>query len=232
LLRDLAFDAPVFLYITGNLGHFRSPTVALVGTKTPSPQGLETAHAYGAALARRGIHVVSGHARGIDTAAHRGALVAGGSTTLVLPCGIITFQLSPNLERFVTAKNTVILSQFAPDAAFGPDLAVLRNATIASLADGLVVVESRLRGGSAHAFRHARHLRKPLWTVIYPDPIPSSASGNHSLIAAGARAIEPGEAGAEQCADAMAEQLRHTRSHAASHPAWPPPASPGQGELF
>jgi len=232
LLHDLAFDAPPFLYVIGNLVHLRSPTIALVGTRYPSPQGQETAHAYGAALARRGIHVVSGHARGIDTAAHQGALVAGGSTTLVLPCGIFAFRLSPSLERLATTKNILVLSQFSPDATVGREMPVLRNTTIASLADGLVVIESRLRGGSAHAFRQARHLRKPLWTVIYRDPIPLSASGNHSLIAAGAQAIRSGELGAEQCAGAMADGLRHSRRHRLPRPAWPPPTSPGQCELF
>jgi len=232
LLADLGFDAPTFLYAVGRLGHLRSPTVALAGTREPSPNGLETARAYAGGLARQDIHVVSGHARGIDVAAHEGALAAGGATTLVLPCGIFAFQLAPPLRHLTTPANTLVLSQFSPEASRGPDLPIRRNATIAALADGLIVVESGLIGGTSHVFREARRLRKPVWTVIYPEPVPPSAAGNHSLLSAGAEPLEPGEAGAERCAATLAQRLHAAHAERPRSATWPPRESPGQEDLF
>jgi DNA processing protein len=232
LLSELGFEAPTCLYVRGRLRHLRSPTVAMVGALDPSPQGLESAHAYAGALAREGIHVVSGHARGIDVASHEGALRAGGSTTLVLPCGIFAFDLAALLQPLATHDNTLILSQFAPEAAPDQGRPILRNTTIAALADGLIVVESGLLGGSSYAFRAARRRRKPLWTVVYPEPVPPSAAGNRSLLSAGAEPLEPGAAGAERCAADVARRLRAVHSHRAPSAGWPPPGSLGQGELF
>lgn len=232
LLGDLGFDAPTFLYVLGRLGHLRSPTIAMVGTLDPSPQGLESAHAYASALALEGVHVVSGHARGVDVASHEGALAAGGSTTLVLPRGIFTFQLAPSLGHLVTHDNTLILSQFAPEAAARANLPILRNTTIAALADGLIVVESGLVGGSSYAFREARRLQKPLWTIIYPDPVPPSAAGNHSLLSAGAEPLESGREGAERCIVRIMRRLRAAHSHRRASAAWPPCDLSGQEDLF
>jgi DNA processing protein len=233
LLNRLGYDAPTFLYARGRLGRWRSPTVAMIGTRRPSPQGIESARAYAGALAREGVHVVSGHARGIDVASHEGALGAGGSTTLVLPRGILAFQPAPALRGLITRDNTLIVSQFAPEAAVGPDLPILRNTTLAALSDGLILVESGLRGGASYAFREARRLREPLWTVIYPEPVPPSAAGNHSLLSAGAEPLEPGLAGAERCAAEIAKRLRAARAHRpASAAAWPPRDRSGQQELF
>jgi len=232
LLSDLGLDAPTFLYVAGNLSLLRGPTIALVGTRNPSALGQESARAYASVLAREGVHVVSGNARGIDTAAHEGALAGGGSTTLVLPCGIFARQVAPPLEAAVAHDQALILSQFAPEAHTGPDLPILRNSTIAALGEGLVVVESGLLGGTAHAFRQARRLRKPLWAVIYPPPIPPSASGNHSLLFAGAQRLEPGQSGAEQCVARIIERLRDFLDHRPAPPTWPLAESPGQGELF
>jgi len=235
LLNDLGFDAPTFLYVIGRLTHLRSPTVAMVGTRSPSPLGLESARAYAGALAGEGVHIVSGQARGIDLASHGGALTGRGSTTLVLPCGIFAFELAPSLRPLVTRENTLILSQFPPDAritAQRRDLPVRRNATIAALADGLIVVESRLVGGPSHAFREARRLRKPLWTVIYPEPVPPSAAGNHSLLSAGAEPLEPGEAGAQRRVAGIVHRLHAAHSKRSPSAPWPPSESPSQQDLF
>ncbi len=206
--------------------------MAMVGTRSPSPAGIESARAYARALAERGIHIVSGHARGIDVAAHEGALRGGGSTTLVLPCGIFAFELAPQLQELTNEENLLVLSQFHPEAAVTSELPVFRNTIIASLGDGLLVVECRLTGGSAYAFREARRLRKPLWSVIYPQPVPPSAAGNHSLLFAGAQRLEPGEEGSRQCVEAIVERLHRAR---AEHPAagkWPPREGVGQEDLF
>jgi len=232
LLADLGFEAPTFLYAAGRLGHLRGPTVALIGTREPSPEGLATARAYAAALARAGVHVVSGHARGIDVAAHEGALAAGGSTSLVLYHGLFRFQPAAPLRDFLTSENALILSQFAPEDPGRIDRPVRRNATIAALADGLIVIESGLVSGTSYAFRDARRMRKPLWSVIYAEPAPESAAGNRSLLSAGARPLEPGETGAQRCATAIVAQLRESRQVRPLSAAWPPVAHPGQQDLF
>jgi len=232
LLTDLGLDAPTFLCVSGRLSHLHAPTMAMVGTRSPSPLGEASARAYAGALARRGIHIVSGQARGIDTAAHEGALAGGGSTTLVLPCGFFSFTMPPHLRRLATHDNTLILSQFPPDAPTSRYSPTVRNTIIAALADGLVVAEARLKGGPAYAFREARHMHKPLWTVIYPEPAPASASGNHSLLSAGAEPLEPGEAGAENCVAAMVRGLREAHAGRPEPTRWPPRENPNQGELF
>lgn len=232
LLSDLGFDAPTFLYVTGKLTHLRSATVAIVGTREPSDAGRETARAYAAALAREGIHVVSGHARGIDIAAHEGALRAGGSTSLVLPRGLFAFSHAPALRDLATPDNCLILSEFAPHITGGRELPIRRNTTIASLADGLIVIECGLIGGTSYTFREARRLRRPLWSVIYPEPVPPSAAGNHSLLSAGAKALEPGETGAQRCCPDLVQTLRASHAKRPRSAAWPPVESPGQAELF
>jgi DNA processing protein len=232
LLADLAFDAPTFLYVKGHLTHLRAPTIALVGTRRSSTAGLETARAYAAALVREGVHIVSGDARGVDLASHEGALAAGGTTAIVASTGIFVFMPAPSLGHSMTPQNTLLISQFSPDAHGNNYQPVRRDPTIASLADGLIVVESGLKSGTAYEFRAARRFHKPVWSVIYPEPVPDSASGNHSLLAAGALPLEPGPAGAERSAAAIVQRLRESR---AAHPRdvkWPPSEHPGQMDLF
>jgi len=232
LLCHLGFDAPSCLYVSGSLRLLRAPSVAIVGTREPSPLGLETASAYAGELGARGIHVISGNARGIDTAAHKGALSSGGSTTFVLPCGIFALSEGQHLARVPAVENSLVVSQFPPEGAGERDMPIRRNSTLAALADGLIVVESGLIGGTSYSFRKAKELRKPLWAVIYPEPVPPSAAGNHSLLAAGARPLPPGKEGAREACDALAEELREAHTHRPKAPCWPPAESPGQGDLF
>jgi DNA processing protein len=232
LLTDLGLDAPTFLCVSGRLNHLHAPTMAMVGTRSPSPLGEASARAYANALAHRGVHIISGQARGIDVAAHEGALSGGGSTTLVLPCGFFSFEMSPHLRQLATPDNTLILSQFPPDAPTTRYSPTVRNTIVAALADGLIVAETRLMGGPSYTFREARHMQKPLWTVIYPEPVPPSASGNHSLLSAGAEPLEPGEAGAEKCVSGVVHRLREAHARRPAPTPWPPRDNPGQGELF
>src|SRR5262245_54359577 len=85
---DAIHDPPPHLWIDGLIDALRAPAVAIVGSRAASPYALEVARRLGADLARRGVVVVSGMARGVDAAAHRGALDGGGATVAVLGCGI------------------------------------------------------------------------------------------------------------------------------------------------
>ncbi len=186
----LGLSAPPILYLQGNLSILNEPTLAIVGTRRPSERGIDVITRYAAALARAGLTIVSGHARGIDSAAHLGALSADGRTAFVLPSGILSFSPRSSYKSYITSHNALILSQFPPHAQFSPAFAVQRNRIIAALADALFVGETPLRGGSAYAIRHALALRLPLFTLLYRTP-PPSAQGNRSLLASGAIPLKP-----------------------------------------
>lgn len=186
----LGLSAPPILYLQGNLSILNEPTLAIVGTRRPSEHGVDVITRYAAALARAGLTIVSGHARGIDSAAHLGALSADGRTAFVLPSGILSFSPRSSYKPNISPHNSLILSQFPPHAQFSPAFAVQRNRIIAALADALFVGETPLRGGSAYAIRHALALRLPLFTLLYRTP-PPSAQGNRSLLASGAIPLKP-----------------------------------------
>jgi DNA processing protein len=186
----LGRSAPPVLFVKGNCSILKTPTIAIVGTRIPSDRGVSVITRYAAALASAGLTILSGNARGIDAAAHHGALTAGGRTAFVIPSGILRFSPRASCGPLVTPHNSLILSQFSPHGEFSPAFAARRNSTIAALADALFVGETPLRSGTAYAIRHALSFRIPLFTLVYQAP-PPSAQGNQSLLASGAIPLKP-----------------------------------------
>lgn len=128
--------------------------IAIVGSRAPTPYGLTQARRFGRELAARGVTIVSGLARGIDTAAHEGALDAGGATIAVLGCGVDRpWPAGPLADRL--ALEGLLVSEFAPGVGPRRHHFPLRNRIIAALADAVLVVEAAHASGSLITARWA-----------------------------------------------------------------------------
>jgi DNA processing protein len=148
LLREI-FDPPILLYIKGKLPADSAVCIGVVGSREATPHGLELAAAVGRDLAAAGAAVVSGLARGIDSAAHRGALEAGGLTVAVMGCGLSRIYPSENKKMAAEiAENGALVSEFPMKT--GPQLHhfPMRNRIISGLSRGVAVVEAREKSGA------------------------------------------------------------------------------------
>lgn len=187
-LHALASPPPL-LYVRGRLPSDQRRTFGIVGTTHASDHGLEVARTLARALAKAGWVVVSGHARGIDAAAHRGAFEAERPTILVLPTGILQFRPHasdpPGEELW---RRAAAVSEWHPDAPWQTALALARNRVIAALSDCLLVVETRERGGAMSTLRHAIALGRRTFVVRFHAPS-LSAAGNARAEAIGAESV-------------------------------------------
>ena len=184
LLR--AAPSPPRLDVCGSLDSADGLAVAIVGSRRPTPYGLDVAETLAAELAARGVTIVSGLARGIDTAAHRGALRGGGRTLAVLGHGVDVVYPPENRDLVhAIQRQGAVLSQFprgtGPRAFHFP----VRNRTIAGLALGVVVVEAGERSGALITAGFAGELGREGFAV--PGRVTSEVSrGAHGLLRDGA----------------------------------------------
>jgi DNA processing protein len=156
---------PVRLFAYGSLP--RGPCVAVVGAREATAEALVFARQFAFDLARHGVAVASGGAKGIDAAAHRGALDAGGVTLVVAPSGLTHPYPEEHAELFaeIVAKRGCHLSPFAMEVKPRQHQFFLRNAVLVALSHALVVVEAGLRSGARNAARWARELGRPCFVV-------------------------------------------------------------------
>jgi DNA processing protein len=181
---------PPFLLVRGSLRREDGLAVAIVGSRRATPYGLRTAERLGTDLGTRGVTVVSGLARGVDTAAHRGALDAGGRTLAVLGSGVDVVYPPENrrLAAEITAAGAV-LSQFPMGTAPLPHHFPARNRVIAGLTLGTVVVEAAERSGALITARLAGELGREVYAV--PGNVSSPGSpGTNGLIQDGAKLVQ------------------------------------------
>ena len=150
LTETLGTQAPPFLFYQGNESLVENTGVAIVGTRRPSLEGRDWARKAAGLFAEEGITVVSGGAAGIDTEAHDGALRSDGTTVVVLPEGLHTFQATPSLKTGLTNGQVLLLSEFLPTAAWATPQAITRNRTIAACARMTCVIEPGKKGGSMY----------------------------------------------------------------------------------
>jgi DNA processing protein len=185
-----SIPAPPELDVRGVLEPGDALAIAIVGARQATAYGVEVAETLAADLAARGVTIVSGLARGIDTAAHRGALAAGGRTLAVLGHGIA--HLYPPENRALAdaiATRGALLSQFPASVGPLPYHFPARNRTLAGLALGVVVVEAAERSGALITAGLAGDLGREVFAV--PGRITSATSrGTNGLIRDGARLVQ------------------------------------------
>jgi DNA processing protein len=188
-LREIP-DPPPVLYVKGTIEPGDGLAIALVGSRHATAYGMRIAEKLAGSLARVGLTVVSGLARGIDAAAHRGALKAGGRTLGVLANGLAEIYPPEHAElaREVAAHGA-ILTEMPMGQAPKSELFPRRNRIISGLSLGVVVVEAAPKSGSLTTAHHATEQNREVFAV--PGPVDSLASrGCHGLIRDGARLVE------------------------------------------
>lgn len=185
LLREIA-DPPFILYAAGNLDRLRLPAVAVVGSREASRYGRDVAARLARDLSSAGVTVVSGFARGVDTAAHTAARSTPGGTIAVLGCGLDVDYPRENASlKTSLAEQDLLLTEFAPGSEPRPQNFPVRNRIIAGLASGVVVVEASRRSGSLITARLAADFGRDVFAV--PGSVFSDTSaGTHELLRDGA----------------------------------------------
>ena len=188
LLREIP-DPPPFLYVSGRLDS-SALKIAVVGSRNATGYGLTTTKNLCAGLASLGITIISGMARGIDTAAHEGAMAGGGKTIAVLGSGLERIYPAENTKLFHRiSENGSVVSEFPlltePEGHNFP----LRNRIISGMSLGTVVVEATKKSGSLITARLAAEQNREVFAV--PGSIQSfKSTGTHTLIKQGAKLVE------------------------------------------
>ncbi|RYZ09416.1 MAG: DNA processing protein DprA [Myxococcales bacterium] len=218
-LADLG-QPPERLYLEGELP--RGPAVAIVGTRKPSAEAVAWVRGFASELASRGVAIVSGGAKGIDTAAHEGALDAGGVTVVVTVPGISRPYPEKNgpLFRRIVAAGGAYLSLYPEHQAADRGLFFARNGVLVALSHAVVVGQTPCTGGSRNAAKWARELGRPLYVVPH-SPWVAEGKGAVVELRLGGRPL-----------DSWKEMLRflHRSGHHAVTVA--PQAAQAQGELW
>lgn len=189
VLRQIP-DPPLALYVAGDVKAIANHAIAVVGTRRPTAYGSSVAHRLAADLAARQLTIVSGLARGVDSAAHRGAIEAGGTTVAVLGSGLDVVYPKENkkLAEKVAACGAVI-SEFPLGTSPAPENFPIRNRVISGLSLGVVVVEAAEYSGSLITARLALEQNREVFAV--PGNITSAQSfGPNLLIKQGAKLVD------------------------------------------
>ncbi|RLC69440.1 MAG: DNA-binding protein [Chloroflexi bacterium] len=197
LRQRLCDRAPLLLYTWGNLDLLRERTVGFCGARDASDRGIMVAKDCAIQITKWGWVVVSGGARGVDTATHRAALETGGATVIVLPEGILRYRLRRELAPLISQERVLLISEFPASMTWSVANAMQRNRTICALSEAMVVIESGTSGGTFQAGKMALRLKTPLFVADYAEPA-TSAAGNAYFLSHGAhplrRSVESGQA--------------------------------------
>ncbi len=167
-------DYPLVLYVKGRTSALQAPVMtAVVGTRKASRGGIQFTRDMTATLAREGVAVVSGGALGIDTAAHEGALSAGGITIVVMGCGLGCDYLMQNeAMRKMAGENGAVISEFLPETPPNKSSFPTRNRILAGMSQATVVVEAAEKSGSFITAGDALRMQRMVFAV------PSAVSGS------------------------------------------------------
>ena len=183
-------DPPLLLYTIGRCELLNMPSVAIVGSRNPTPQGADNARAFAEHLGRAGLTIVSGMALGIDGAAHGGALAGGAGTIAVVGTGLD--RVYPRAHRDLAhqiAERGLIVSEFELGTESLAANFPQRNRIIAGLSLGTLVVEAALESGSLITARQALDAGRDVFAI--PGSIHSPQSrGCHALIKQGAKLVD------------------------------------------
>lgn len=180
-LNDLSVP-PIGLFVKGNVEALSQQSLAIVGTRNPTPYGIRAAQEFAAGFVDREWAVVSGGAYGIDSAAHKGALVAEGITIAVTASGLDSPYPAGNQRLFEEIiENGAIITEYLPGVVARPHRFLVRNRLIAALSKATLVVEAAFRSGSLRTARDAAELARPVMAIPGPITAPTS-EGCHRLI--------------------------------------------------
>lgn len=187
------YDPPPLLYVLGSLIPQDPIAVAVVGSRNPTTYGQLAAERISMGLSRKGVTVVSGLARGVDSCAHQGALAAGGRTIGVLGCGVDIIYPPENRDLFArVAAQGAVISEFPLGTPPDSDHFPIRNRVISGLSLGVAVVEATLRSGSLITARFALDQGRDVYAV--PGNVDSARSeGANRLIKEGAKLVTRAE---------------------------------------
>ena len=188
-LREI-YDPPPLLYVRGNIELLNRHLISIVGSRRPTPYGNQMAEKLARDLADRGLVIVSGLARGIDSCAHKGALSSlTGATIGVLGCGIDVIYPKENKKIFAEMeKRGAIISEFAMGTFPGPQNFPIRNRIISGMSVGVVVVEGAQYSGSLITARLAMEFGREVYGVPGNATQPTSF-GPNQLIKQGAKLV-------------------------------------------
>jgi DNA processing protein len=217
MLREIA-DPPGILFVRGTLQAEDGLAVGMVGTRHPTQYGLRQAERLAGSLARAGLTIVSGLARGIDAAAHRGALAAGGRTLGILASGVLNIYPPEHVKLAdeVAAHGALVSEQPARSAPLAGTFPQ-RNRLISGLSLAVIVIEAADRSGALITARHAMEQGRDVMAL--PGNVDSRCSrGCHRLIRDGARLIETADDVLEELGP-LVEAMPRADGRAVHHPA-------------
>ncbi len=188
-LREI-FDPPIVLFARGRIDLLQSILLGVVGTRRPTAYGTAAAERLSADLAQAGLAIVSGMARGVDTAAHRAALDVGGDTVAVFGCGVDLIYPAENRKlASEIADKGLLLSEFPMGSPAYPQNFPIRNRIISGVGVGVLVVEGAQYSGSAITAKMALEQQREVFAV--PGNITSKMSwGPNLLIKQGAKLVQ------------------------------------------
>ena len=184
------YDPPVILFVKGNVEVLAQPGIAMVGTRHPTPYGSGMAERLSTDLAARGLVIISGMARGIDTASHRGAIAAKGKTVAVLGTGIDVMYPKENtrLAEQIVALGGALISEFPVGTFPAPQNFPIRNRIISGMSAGVLVVEAAEYSGTRITSRCALEQNRDVYAV--PGNVTNKNSwGPNTLIKQGAKLV-------------------------------------------
>ena len=189
LLRHID-NPPALLYVKGDISFLNSvKSIGIVGTRKASEYGLVMAHDFSHDLALSNVAIISGGALGIDSAAHQGAMDAGGKTIAVLGCGINYPYLLGNLKlRNEISKNGAVISEYPPNFPSKPFTFPIRNRIISGISSGVVVIEAGKKSGSLITANLANNQNRDVF-VVPVNKESKNSEGSFSLIEDGAMVV-------------------------------------------
>jgi DNA processing protein len=181
---------PTKLYYIGTLPSERRPAIAVVGTRKPTPYGIEVTSQITGDLARRGVVIVSGMALGVDAIAHRTALDAGGTTIAVQANGLsrLTPATNRQIGEDIVAHGGAIVSEYEPTEPPMQHRFLERNRIVSALSDGVLITEASARSGTLNTARNALEQGKEVFIVPGNITSPQSA-GCLALLKQGATPV-------------------------------------------
>jgi DNA processing protein len=184
------YDPPLVLYVRGDPEVLRQPGIAMVGTRHPTPYGSGMAERLACDLAAQGLVIISGMARGVDTASHRGAITAKGKTVAVFGTGVDVIYPKENsrLSEQILALGGALISEFAMGAFAAPQNFPIRNRILSGMSIGVLVVEAAEYSGTRITARCALEQNRDVFAV--PGNVTNKNSwGPNTLIKQGAKLV-------------------------------------------